>query len=75
MLDRIRVNHYKGLERFDFKPRPLQLVLGNNGLGKSTIFDVLSQVRRFITDISAVYEESFRQCLTHGSPPRTSSLG
>lgn len=48
MLTRVYVDNYKCLVNFEFKPKPLQLILGLNGAGKSTLIDILSLLRRFV---------------------------
>jgi predicted ATPase len=54
VLKRIHIDNYKCLVNFDFTPQPTQLILGANGAGKSTIFDVLSRLRQVITGGSKV---------------------
>lgn len=48
MLTRLYVDNYKCLVNFDLTIRPLQLFLGVNGSGKSTVFEVLSILRGFL---------------------------
>lgn len=49
MLRRLYVDNYKCLVNFEFQARPLQLLLGENGAGKSTVFEVLSLLKQFVT--------------------------
>jgi len=48
MLNRLYIDNYKCLVNFDVKPDNLSLFLGDNGSGKSTVFDVLSKLQTFI---------------------------
>jgi predicted ATPase len=47
MLTRLYCDNYKCLVNFEFRPGPLQLLIGRNGAGKSTIFEVLELLRDF----------------------------
>jgi predicted ATPase len=47
MLKRIYCDNYKCLVNFEFHPSPLQLFMGRNGAGKSTIFEILELLRDF----------------------------
>ncbi len=50
MLERIYIDNYKCLVNFEYKPGQVQLLLGGNGCGKSTVFEVLGLVRSLIVD-------------------------
>ncbi len=50
MLERIYIDNYKCLVNFEYRPGALQLLLGGNGSGKSTVFEVLGLLRAFIVD-------------------------
>ncbi len=45
MLTRLYVTNYRCLVNFEFKPTNKQLIIGRNGTGKSTVFDVLALLR------------------------------
>ena len=45
MLTRLYVTNYRCLVNFEFKPNAKQLIIGRNGTGKSTVFDVLALLR------------------------------
>jgi energy-coupling factor transporter ATP-binding protein EcfA2 len=47
MLTRLYATNYRCLVNFDFKPNAKQLIIGRNGTGKSTVFDVLAMLRDF----------------------------
>lgn len=48
MINRVYIDNYKCLVNFDCKPHSLQLLLGDNGSGKTAMFDVLETVRDFV---------------------------
>ncbi len=45
MLTRLYATNYRCLVNFEFKPTTKQLVIGRNGTGKTTVFDVLAMLR------------------------------
>jgi predicted ATPase len=47
MLNRVYIDNYKCFVNFDFRPREVQLLLGDNGTGKSTFLEVLALLRDF----------------------------
>lgn len=47
MLTRLYCDNYKCLVNFEFHPGPIQLLMGRNGAGKSTVFEVLELIRDF----------------------------
>lgn len=65
MLTRLYVDNYRCLVDFEFKPKQVQLLLGVNGTGKSSVFDVLDALRRLVVD-GAPLEE----CIGHQSQTR-----
>ena len=48
MLTRLYVSNYRCLVNFEFKPSNKQLIIGRNGTGKTTVFDVLAMLRDFV---------------------------
>jgi len=48
MLTRLYCDNYKCLVNFEFRPQPLQLLVGRNGAGKSTVFEVLELLGAFV---------------------------
>ncbi len=56
MLKRLYANNYRCLLNFEIHLNELTLLLGPNGGGKSTLFDLLSDLRRLIEDNSRVGE-------------------
>jgi len=47
MLTRLYCDNYKCLVNFEFRPVATQLLIGRNGAGKSTVFEVLELIRDF----------------------------
>lgn len=45
MLTRLYATNYRCLVNFEFKPTAKQLIIGRNGTGKTTVFDVLAMLR------------------------------
>jgi len=45
MLTRLYATNYRCLVNFEFKPNAKQLIIGRNGTGKTTVFDVLAMLR------------------------------
>jgi AAA15 family ATPase/GTPase len=62
MLKRLYVHNYKCLVNFEINfDKDISLFLGANGSGKSTIFEVLTKLRRLIVDeekVENVFEET-----------------
>lgn len=48
MLNRIYVNNFRCLVNFELRMESFNLFLGGNGSGKTTIFDVLRKLQKFI---------------------------
>ena len=60
MLSRVYIDNYKCFVNFEYKPTRKQLILGDNRSGKSTFFEVLSKLRKFIGEgmqIGEVFKE------------------
>ena len=49
MLKRLHVDNVRCLTNFDLKPGPVAAIVGGNGTGKSTVFEVLRALRDFLT--------------------------
>ncbi len=49
MLTRIYIDNFRCLVNFDLRLDRLNLLLGGNGTGKTTVFDVLYRLQRFVT--------------------------
>lgn len=56
MLKRIYVNNFRCLVNFELTVDSLNLFLGSNGSGKTTVFDVLRKLQKFI-----IGDQSFQQ--------------
>jgi predicted ATPase len=57
MLKRLYVDNYKCLVNFDLNFNAINLFLGANGSGKSTVFEVLQKLRAIVNGDSRVSEE------------------
>lgn len=64
MLNHIHIDNYKSFVNFECKPAALQLLLGDNGAGKTTVFDVLEGLRRFLNDGTEAKDEFPTHTLT-----------
>jgi predicted ATPase len=59
MFTRIYADNYLCFVNFEFKPGPLNLLVGDNGSGKSALFRLLSGLRQLVRGLPVV--ESFPQ--------------
>ena len=50
MLKELYIDNYKSLVNFKYEPQPLQLLVGDNGSGKTSVFDVLEKLRDVVAD-------------------------
>ena len=64
MLKRIYVDNYKCLVNFETGLDQLNLFLGGNGTGKTTVFQVLQALQAFITDSARLNQLFPTSCLT-----------
>lgn len=55
LLKRFYADNYRCLVNFEFRPRPLNLLVGDNGAGKTAIVDAITRIRDVVTglDVSA----------------------
>lgn len=67
MITRFYVDNYKCLQNFEYKPQQFELIVGANGTGKSTVFEALDKVRRFVTGQADARELFPRDCGTRWS--------
>jgi ABC-type molybdenum transport system ATPase subunit/photorepair protein PhrA len=61
MINRVFIDNYKCCVNFECLPQPLQLLIGDNGTGKTTLFDVLETLRDFVclgTDSATAFPTS-----------------
>ncbi|OHB75002.1 MAG: hypothetical protein A2Z25_13510 [Planctomycetes bacterium RBG_16_55_9] len=49
MLTRIYIDNFRCLVNFELRLDRLNLLLGDNGTGKTTVFDVLRRIQQFVT--------------------------
>lgn len=50
MITLIKIKNYKVFQDFEYRPRAFELLLGDNGSGKTSLFDVLSYLREHIVN-------------------------
>lgn len=50
VITRIYIDNYKCFSNFEYRPGALQLLLGENGTGKTAVFDILDALRGFLVD-------------------------
>ncbi|MBN1605743.1 MAG: AAA family ATPase [Polyangiaceae bacterium] len=63
MLKRLFVDNFRGLVNFEFRPGQLSLLLGHNGSGKTTVFNVLGALRDLVV-LGAPASDLFRYSAT-----------
>lgn len=49
VLKRLHVDNFRCLTNFEMRPGPVAVLVGPNGGGKSTIFEILRALQRFLT--------------------------
>ncbi|MHC5595275.1 MAG: AAA family ATPase, partial [Nostoc sp.] len=49
MLKRIYIDNFRGLVNFEMNFDSINLFLGGNGTGKSTVFEVLRKIQTFVS--------------------------
>ena len=74
MLERVYIDNYKCFVNFEFHLQAVQLILGGNGSGKTTFFDVLESIRDFLTDGKTVGESFPASTLTAWDKRRTQTF-
>lgn len=47
MITRFYVDNYKSLVDFTYEPKPMELIVGANGSGKTTVFEALEKIKQF----------------------------
>ena len=56
MIDCVYIDNYKCFSNFQFEPGQIELILGDNGSGKSSLLDVLRKLREFLVTGSSTLE-------------------
>lgn len=59
MLTRLYIDNYKCFSNFELKLGPLQLLLGDNGTGKSSVLDVVAGLQMAVTSGKQDLDECF----------------
>jgi hypothetical protein len=55
MIIKVFIDNYKSLVDFEFRPGPVQLILGDNGSGKTSFIECLWRVREVVVEGRKVY--------------------
>jgi predicted ATPase len=71
MIERVYIDNYKCFVNFEIQLQAIQLILGGNGSGKTTFFDVLETIRDFLTDGNTTSESFPTNTLTAWDKRRT----
>jgi energy-coupling factor transporter ATP-binding protein EcfA2 len=50
MITKVSIDNFKSLVDFEFRPGPVQLILGDNGSGKTTFFECLWRLREVVAN-------------------------
>lgn len=56
MINYLYVDNLRGFTDFEYRPSSLDLLIGDNGTGKTTVFDILATLRDFV--VSGVASET-----------------
>ena len=64
MIKRIYIDNFRGFVNFEWKPSSLNLMLGDNGSGKTSIFDVLGLLQKTILGGTPTNQCFLRQSVT-----------
>jgi predicted ATPase len=70
MLKRLYVDNFRCLVNFEMKFDRLGLLMGENGAGKSTVFEVLRRLRSFLIGYTTVDESFSGDSLTRWQPAK-----
>jgi predicted ATPase len=74
MLTRVYIDNFRCLVNFELRLDRLNLLLGENGTGKTTVFDVLRRLQRFVTGSAKVDTVFPAQDLTRWQSSRQQRL-
>ncbi len=64
MVKKLYVDNYKSLINFELYFKPLNVLIGNNGSGKSSVFEVLWAIRRILVEHEAINQVFKSETLT-----------
>ncbi len=64
MIKRIYIDGYRCFSNFEFKPARMNLILGVNGSGKTSLFDVVSHLMDLVVGGTTASEAFATQTLT-----------
>jgi energy-coupling factor transporter ATP-binding protein EcfA2 len=75
MITRIFADNFRCFSSFTFEPKQLNLLVGENGSGKSTVLDVVATLRLLATRTDALTMVPFATSLTRWSSSSEQRLG
>lgn len=67
MLTRIRIKNFRCFTDFEWRPRPLELIVGGNGVGKSALLDVITRIKRVVIEGQSLDTQFPRETLPRWS--------
>ena len=59
MLSRVYIDNYRTFVNFEWKPQSVNLMLGDNGAGKTSFFDVVKAIREVASVEAAMVKDGF----------------
>lgn len=71
MLTRVFADNYRTFLNFEFRPGAINLLVGDNGVGKTAVFDVLTAIRDLVVDREDLGEVFPADTLTRWNNRRT----
>jgi predicted ATPase len=69
MIKRVYIDNYKSLINFEWSPTHSSLIIGENGTGKSAIFEVIDKLKSLVLDRRSLEDLFDRADLSHLSGP------
>jgi predicted ATPase len=60
MLTRVYIDNFRSFQNFEYKPEKMQLLLGANGSGKSSLLEVVRRLKSFVKGDSNLFTQSTR---------------
>lgn len=57
MINRIYIDNFRCFVNFEYKPQDIQLILGRNGVGKTSVLDVLKKLQGILVNGVAVDDQ------------------
>lgn len=74
MIDSIFIDNYKCFSNFQYEPGAIELFFGDNGTGKSSLFDIVRKLKQLVVEGKSTLEVFQRQDLCKWDSRRTQSF-